>query len=366
MQDDIQSIFGKNLNRFFPTTVANKMGILRAGDAKGFNEFLQEVPAADRQYTLLNGLNMFLGKQNKDGKLTFTSYADWWDGLRSQGESFKLVKDTLTEDQFQTFENIYLVSRSISNALKEKPVGGATLQKEAIAAIRAEKLTTAIVEGAKTLGKGAVVEGVVQSVGGPPAMGALAQSVRTGTRQAAARNPTAEDAGPRIQAAIDLIVSDDFAAMIRGRYSPESVRRWANGPAGIIFGKAVGLTKEATVKILEQYVRAATSEIITEAVTENSAVPVDEQASVSAKMLNDIAPNEGLLPAPPGNAMTASQQMLRRIPRRQPAAVPTKFSVSDPTNLAATPDAAPPPSAVAQGPSESSEMMARLFPMDMV
>jgi len=52
--------------------------------------------------------------------------------------------------------------------------------------------------------------------------------------------------------------------------------------------------------------------------------------------------------------------------RRQPAAVPTKFSVSDPTNLAATPDAAPPPSAVAQGPSESSEMMARLFPMDMV
>ena len=51
--------------------------------------------------------------------------------------------------------------------------------------------------------------------------------------------------------------------------------------------------------------------------------------------------------------------------RRQPAAVPTKFSVSDPANAAATPDAAPPPSAVAQGPSESSEMMARLFPFDM-
>jgi hypothetical protein len=51
--------------------------------------------------------------------------------------------------------------------------------------------------------------------------------------------------------------------------------------------------------------------------------------------------------------------------RRQPAAVPTKFSVSDPANAAATPDMAPPPSAVAQGPSESSEMMARLFPFDM-
>ena len=63
---------------------------------------------------------------------------------------------------------------------------------------------------------------------------------------------------------------------------------------------------------------------------------------------------------------SVSSEMLRKIPRRQPAAVPTKFSVSDPTNLAATPDAAPPPSAVAQGPSESSEMMARLFPMDMV
>jgi len=366
MQDDLQSIFGKKLDKYFAPIVRTKMGILRGGDAKGFNEFLQAIPAEDRQYTLLNGLNMFLGKQNKEGKLTFTSYADWWDGLRSQGESFKLVKDTLTEDQFQTFENIYLVSRSISNALKEKPVGGATLQKEAIAAIRAEKLTKAIVEGAKTLGKGAVLEGVVQSAGGPPAMGALAQAVRTGTRQAAARNPTAEDAGPRIKAAIDLIVSDDFAAMIRGRYSPESVRRWANSPKGIIFGKVVGLTKEATVKILEQYVKAATSEIITEAVTENSAVPVDEQASVSAKMLNDIAPSEGLLPAPPGNAMTASQQMLRRLP---PVAVATRGvpGLGEPANdVAATPAMAPPPSAVAQGPSESSEMMARLFPMDMV
>jgi hypothetical protein len=51
--------------------------------------------------------------------------------------------------------------------------------------------------------------------------------------------------------------------------------------------------------------------------------------------------------------------------RRQPVAVPTKFSVSDPANAAATPDMAPPPSALAQGPSESSEMMARLFPFDM-
>ena len=366
MQDDIQSIFGKTLDKYFVPTVTAQMGALQEGNAKGFNEFLQAIPAEDRQYTLLNGLNMFLGKNNKDGKLNFNTYVKWWDGLRSQGESFKLVKDTLSEDQFQTFENIYLVSRSISNALKEKPIGGATLQKEAIAAITAEKLTTAIVEGAKTLGKGAALEYVVQSAGGQPGIGAVLQGVRTGSRQAASRNPTAADAGPRIQAAIDLIVSDDFAAMIRGRYSPQSVRRLTNSPKAIAFGKAVGLTKEAVVKLLEQYVRAATSEIITEALPADSAAPVDEQVSVSAKMLNDIAPSESLLPAPPGNAMTASQQMLRKT-----LAPSTRGGISglgEPANeVAAAPAMAPPPSAVAQGqgPSESRQMMQRLFPFDM-
>ena len=78
---------------------------------------------------------------------------------------------------------------------------------------------------------------------------------------------------------------------------------------------------------------------------------------VTSDIIEEIPVVDALAPviAPPPQAS-----------RRQPAAVPTKWSVSDPANTAATPDMAPPPSAVAQGPSESSEMMARLFPMDMV
>ena len=71
------------------------------------------------------------------------------------------------------------------------------------------------------------------------------------------------------------------------------------------------------------------------------------------------------VPAPdPVGQMTASQQMLRRIPPAPSTrGVP---GLGEPANdVAATPAMAP-PSAVAQGPSESSEMMARLFPMDMV
>jgi hypothetical protein len=77
---------------------------------------------------------------------------------------------------------------------------------------------------------------------------------------------------------------------------------------------------------------------------------------VTSDIIEEIPVVDALAPviAPPPQAS-----------RRQPAAVPTKFSVSDPANAAATPDMAPPPSAVAQGPSESSEMMARLFPFDM-
>ena len=72
------------------------------------------------------------------------------------------------------------------------------------------------------------------------------------------------------------------------------------------------------------------------------------------------------VPAPdPVGQMTASQQMLRRIPPAPSTrGVP---GLGEPANdVAATPAMAPAPSAVAQGPSESSEMMARLFPMDMV
>ena len=64
---------------------------------------------------------------------------------------------------------------------------------------------------------------------------------------------------------------------------------------------------------------------------------------------------------------SVSSEMLRRLP---PVAVATRGvpGIGEPANdVAATPDMAPPPSAVAQGqgPSESSEMMARLFPFDM-
>ena len=63
---------------------------------------------------------------------------------------------------------------------------------------------------------------------------------------------------------------------------------------------------------------------------------------------------------------SVSSEMLRRIPPAPSTrGVP---GIGEPANdVAATPDMAPPPSAVAQGqgPSESSEMMARLFPFDM-
>ena len=83
---------------------------------------------------------------------------------------------------------------------------------------------------------------------------------------------------------------------------------------------------------------------------------VDTLQEVTSDIIEEIPVVDALAPviAPPPQAS-----------RRQPAAVPTKFSVSDPANAAATPDMAPPPRAVAQGPSESSEMMARLFPFDM-
>ena len=80
---------------------------------------------------------------------------------------------------------------------------------------------------------------------------------------------------------------------------------------------------------------------------------IDEQVSVPA--------------AAPVGQMTASQQMLRKIP----LAPSTRGGISglgEPANeVAAAPAMAPPPSAVAQGqgPSESSQMMARLFPFDM-
>jgi hypothetical protein len=79
---------------------------------------------------------------------------------------------------------------------------------------------------------------------------------------------------------------------------------------------------------------------------------IDEQVSVPA--------------AAPVGQMTASQQMLRKIPLAPSTrGVP---GLGGPANeVAAAPAMAPPPSAVAQGqgPSESRQMMQRLFPFDM-
>jgi hypothetical protein len=86
---------------------------------------------------------------------------------------------------------------------------------------------------------------------------------------------------------------------------------------------------------------------------------------VTSDIIEEIPVVDALAPviAPPPQA-SVSSEMLRRIPPAPSTrGVP---GLGEPANdVAATPAMTPPPSAVAQGPSQSSEMMARLFPFDM-
>ncbi len=344
--DDQTSVFGKKASEYLGGTLDQGMKQLAKGETDKFLKFMEAIPESDRANVLMTGLTMKFGTATKTGQLNFNTFSKWYESILAEKEAYSVLQKYLPPETLEMFNNVFKVSKGVNNAIQEKVYNGASMQLADL--LTAESVMSGVYQLAMNAGKLGAAEVVATTTMGLPGAAIAAALIRSMGKSSSSNANTAA-----LKAADELLLAPSFMNMVKNEYSEESIKRFSLSSSWQSFAKKVGLPPNAATDFVRSIYAATTSAVNTGESGEPVGEPVEEL------LLNQQ-------PLTPPDQASVSSQMLRRI---APVAVATRGvpGLGEPANdVAATPDMAPPPSAVAQGPSESSEMMARLFPMDMV
>jgi hypothetical protein len=280
----------------------------------------------------MTGLKMQFGNSTKTGKLNFNTFSKWFESVLAEKEAYGVLKKYLPPETLDMFNNIYKVSSSINKALQERVYTGATMQLTDL--LTAEGVMSGVYSLAGNVGRLGAAEAVSTTVVGLPGAAIAAALIRS----MGSRAPTRKIQDEALKAADNLLLSPAFMNMVRDQYSGESIKRFGLSAGWQNFAKKVGISPEGAGDFVRG-IRTATLQAIE---TPEEVVTEDIEEEVTA--------------VPPPQAS---------IPRQLPAAPPTRGvpGINEPATggTPPTPVEAPPPQAVAQGPS-SREMFQQLFP----
>jgi hypothetical protein len=335
LESDVISLFGKQVADSMVPNLTRSMAGLTKGDADTFVRLINNVPEELRESVVASGLQGAFGRATLNGALNFNSYARWYDGLLRNRVAMNTMFKYLPNEARKQLSDLYRVAKAVNLS---------TVQ-----AVRTGRPIQGALEGDTLLGKFYAVGkraaiGVPLEIAATP-LGLGGSGIAAGIASAIAGGRGLKSS--TIKALDEVMTSPQFvnaAANAGTAQEQATIRALAASRPFINFLKSVNIPPsegEQFIISAFQSARAGASEPLTD-----QEVPVVEEEVV-------IPPQASV-----------SSEMLRRIPPAPSTrGVP---GLGEPANdIAATPAMAPPPNAVAQGPSESSEMMARLFPFDM-
>lgn len=204
VEDDMTSLFGKQLGDSVVGKLGTAMSSLSKGDESKFVNLVNAIPKSQRQQVTASGLGYAFGKATKNGDINFKSYADWMDGLKKNSGAFNAVMANLPADTRQQLLDLAKVSRGISNATRENITTGRLMAAREDLNAKADGLISSVVDRAKQAAVGGVVAGAAH-VAGPIGAGlghALISALSRG-------KPDVMDAADK------LIVSPEFVALTK-------------------------------------------------------------------------------------------------------------------------------------------------------
>ena len=312
LQDDIVSLFGRNIDRSMVDSLGSAMKALTKGDADTFVRLINTIPKDMRSEVVTSGLTSAFGKATQNGQLNFNTYMRWYDGLLRNRTAYRALMSNLPPGAQKQLSDLYRVSRGVTMATREYVRTGKALQDGMRDADTALQRLYGVAQRAAI---GVPIEAAASMLGFP---GMGVASGITSALMARGSKPAA------IKAVDDMLISPQFRQMVIDAGTANEVaaaRELAQSSAFRRFASAIKLPlTDAESYVLSIFQSGAQANIPEEA-------PVEE-------------------PTPPPQA------------RVLPPAPPTR-GVPGLTAPAAAPPAAP---AVAQGPS-SAEMFQQLFPL---
>lgn len=208
LEDDMVALFGKQLDRSIIGDLSGSLAALPKGDTSKLINMLKAIPEDMRQETVASGLSTAFNISAKNQKLSFTNFANWYDGLLKNKQAHTALMTNLPPEARKQLSDLYRVSKGISLATKERITTGRimSVQEELRGA---DNLMANIYSLAKRSAAGLGAEAVTTGIGMPGA--GLAAGIASALTKGKPNTIKAADA---------LISSPEFAAAIRAVGTP--------------------------------------------------------------------------------------------------------------------------------------------------
>jgi len=228
VEDDMASLFGKELSGSLTGNLAGAVRALTKGDASKLTKMLAAVPDDMRQEVAASGLATAFRTAGTQGPINFGTFTKMYERLLENKQSYAALMSNLPQPARKQISDLYRVSKAISSASRERITTGRIMavQDEFKAA---DSLAGRLYETAKRGAVGAAAGTVVGAVAGPGAGAAVASALTKGAKPQA------------IKAVDALITSPEFIAATRSATgSPAAVRKLAYSKMFSNFVRALG------------------------------------------------------------------------------------------------------------------------------
>lgn len=222
VEKDIQSLFGKQLDRDFITPLRTSIKTLPTGDVSKLKKLISSIPESNRQEVISTALEAAFGKTAKRGEISFANYSDWYKNAVKNKEAFSEVMKYLPSSAKQKLRDLYIVSSGIKKASKEYiPTGrGETLRQSLDS-------SESLIKNALNLGITTGSVAAADAVSGGLGSAALVGVLKLGLFKNKSKASIAVD---------KLLMSPEFRDLVNsriktGNVNNAKVRRLANSPS---------------------------------------------------------------------------------------------------------------------------------------
>jgi hypothetical protein len=167
-EDDMVSLFGRQLDQSLVGKLESATMSLTKGDADKLAKILTAIPKDMRQMVTASALNTAFGKATQNGALNFNTYAKWYEGLLANKQAYAALMANLPQPARKQLSDLYRVANNVSKATRERITTGRiqAVQQELQGA---DNLLTNIYGVAKRAAVGLPIEAATSAVGLPGA-----------------------------------------------------------------------------------------------------------------------------------------------------------------------------------------------------
>jgi len=119
IEDDMKSLFGRSVDNSLIQPLITGVQNLSKGDSSKFVKLVKAIPEDMRKQTVASGLSVALGKNSKNNAINFNNYAQWYEGLKRNGQAYTALVSNLPPQARGRLNDLYKVSKAVNASAKE-------------------------------------------------------------------------------------------------------------------------------------------------------------------------------------------------------------------------------------------------------